>query len=221
MPFLPLESPNRVQFPYRLTCFLLGCGQKDLEDFELGRLAEVANLRKELHDILDRVIDAMSQAALASWFKSQDRQRLKAAIDNEESPIEYAKRMVREGQRSDEELLPLPSLAPGAAHLAAALRYQKRNTMGVPPESAATALHAVQAAILKFLPTSEAVAVKENDLFAMIDIPSRGTARNALMDLLKAGKIQRIGQSVSGHPFRYFTAQNKKPRQGNSGGAFC
>lgn len=265
--------------------FLLGCGQKDLEDFELGRLSEVANLRKELHEILDRVIDAMSQAALAAWFKSQDRQTLQHAIEHEEDPIEFAKRMVRDGQRSDEELLPLPSFVPGAAHLAAAVRYQKRNIaegkcslcpkpldrnsvrfctehlrksrdrqrakkgprsepgsteylysgevtpsthgrqpgtlqslalsrekqtrkalaeLGVPPESAASARLAVEAAILKFLPASEAVAVKENDLFAMLDVPSRGTARNALMSLLKAGKVGRVGQGVSGDPFRYF-----------------
>jgi hypothetical protein len=106
--------------------FLLGCGQKDLEDFELARLSEVANLRKELHEILDRVIDAMSQAALASWFKAQDRQTLQHAIENEESPIEYAKRMVKEGQRSAEELLPMPAYEPGAAHRAAAVRYQHR-----------------------------------------------------------------------------------------------
>jgi hypothetical protein len=78
--------------------------------------------------------------------------------------------------------------------------------MGAPPESAATARHAIQAAILKFLPTSEAVAVKENDLFAMIDVPSRQTARNALMDLLKAGKIRRTGGGVAGNPFLFFKA---------------
>jgi hypothetical protein len=69
----------------------------------------------------------MSQAALASWFKAQDRQTLKHAIENEESPLDWANRMIREGQRSGEELLPLPSLPPGAAHLAAALKYQERN----------------------------------------------------------------------------------------------
>jgi len=78
--------------------------------------------------------------------------------------------------------------------------------MGVPPESAATARHAVQAAILKFLPTSEAVAVKENDLFALIDVPSQKTGRNALMNLLKAGTIKRIGGCVAGNPFLYFKA---------------
>jgi hypothetical protein len=76
--------------------------------------------------------------------------------------------------------------------------------MGVPPESAATARHAVQAAIVKFLPTSEAVAIKEDDLFAMIDAPSRKMGRNALLGLLKAGTIKRIGGGVAGNPFLYF-----------------
>lgn len=107
--------------------FLLGCSQLDLGNFELARLADVASLRKELHAILDRVIDAMSQAALAAWFKSQDRNSLKHAIENEESPEEWANRMIRDRQRSEEELIPLPAFEPGATHLAAALRYQERN----------------------------------------------------------------------------------------------
>jgi len=80
--------------------------------------------------------------------------------------------------------------------------------MGVPPESAATVLHATESAILKFLPTAEAVAIKEDDLFAMIGSPpSRGTARHALMGLLKAEKIRRIGRGVAGDSFRYFKIQ--------------
>lgn len=106
--------------------FLLGCAKQDLDNFELARLAEVGDLRKELHAIMDRVIDAMAQAALVAWFKAQDRQSLKHAIENEESPLEWARRMIRDGQRSKEELIPLPSFEPGAAHLAAALRYQER-----------------------------------------------------------------------------------------------
>src|SRR5215472_6785293 len=107
--------------------FLLGCGQASLDEFELARLADVADLRKELHAILDRVIDQMAQAALASWFKSQDRQSLKHAIENEETAEQWAARMIRDGQRSPEELIPLPSLEPGVAHRAAAILYQKRN----------------------------------------------------------------------------------------------
>jgi hypothetical protein len=109
--------------------FLLGCGVHDLDNLELARLAEVADLRKELHAVLDRVIDAMSQAALAAWFKAQDRQALKHAIENEESAMEWAQRVIREQgkDRSAEALLPLAALEPGAAHLAAAMRYQERN----------------------------------------------------------------------------------------------
>lgn len=107
--------------------FLLGCGQSIIENFELARLQDVADLRKELHVILDRVIDAMSQATLASWFRTQDRQALKHAIENEESPIEWADRMIRDGQRSEDELIPALHLEPGQAHRTAAMTYQKRN----------------------------------------------------------------------------------------------
>jgi hypothetical protein len=265
--------------------FLLGCSQGELENFQLARLAEVADLRKELHTILDRLIDQMAAAALSQWFRESDRNALKHAIENEESPLEWAQRMISQGQRSEEELIPMPPMEPGAAHRAAALLYQKRNIaegkcsecpepldrnsvrfctehlrksrdrarskagprsepgsaeylysgevtrsthgrqagtlaslalsrekqtrkalaeLGVPPESAAAAMHATQAVIMKFLPTSEAVAIKEADLFAMIDVPSRQTARNALMGLLKAGEIRRTGGGVAGNPFLYF-----------------
>ncbi|HEV2194117.1 MAG TPA: hypothetical protein VGR55_00920 [Candidatus Acidoferrum sp.] len=107
--------------------FLLGCSQDMLGNFELARLNEIADLRKELHAILDRTIDQMAQAALASWFKEQDRNSLKHAIENEETAEEWAHRMIRDGQRSESELIPLPTLEPGAAHLAAAIRYQERN----------------------------------------------------------------------------------------------
>jgi hypothetical protein len=41
--------------------------------------------------------------------------------------MEMAARIVRDEQRSEQELIPLPALPPGAAHLAAAMRYQERN----------------------------------------------------------------------------------------------
>jgi len=112
--------------------FLLTCSDRTLGDYELKKLADVANVRDELLALLDKFVEEMAQAALVRWFRNQDRQSLKHAIENEESPLEWAKRTVKEGQRSEEELregdlLPLPSLPPEAAHLAAALRYQKRN----------------------------------------------------------------------------------------------
>ena len=96
--------------PARLN-FLLGASDADLDNFELARLAEIADLRCELTAIVDRMVEQLSQAALARWFKEQDRQSLKHAIDNEESAEEWAKRMIRDGQRNKEELVagPMPS----------------------------------------------------------------------------------------------------------------
>jgi hypothetical protein len=106
--------------------FLLGCSDKSLADFELARLADVADLRNELHSILDRLIDQMSQAALTAWFRKTDRETLKQSLENPDDIIALAKEQIRDGQRSEEELIPIASLPAGAAHLAAALRYQER-----------------------------------------------------------------------------------------------
>src|SRR5438067_9108581 len=107
--------------------FLIGCSETALDNYQLSQLGRVADLRKEMHAILDQLIEANGLAWLAAWFQTMDRAALKRAIENEEPPLEQAKREIRDGQRSEEELLPLPSLLPGAAHLAAALRYQERN----------------------------------------------------------------------------------------------
>jgi hypothetical protein len=107
--------------------FLLGCSQVSLDNYELARLAEAADLRKEALATLDRLIQQTALSILARWFRESDRAAINAALAIEETPEQWAKRMARDGQREGEELLPLPSLPPGAAHLAAALRYQERN----------------------------------------------------------------------------------------------
>lgn len=114
--------------------FLLSVGDGMVGEFELARLQAVANLRKELHVILDKLIDEQSQAAVAAWFRHMDRNALKAAILNPPDPVERAKRQQRrkEGRPEVPEPMPSPSLfrpslEPGAAHLAAAIRYQERN----------------------------------------------------------------------------------------------
>jgi hypothetical protein len=110
--------------------FLLGCTDSDLGNYELQRLSDVANLRSQLHVVLDQIVDHQGLAWLAAWFRSMDRNALRHAIENEEDPLAWAKRMIAEGQRSEEEIedsAPRPPLPPGAAHLAAALRYQERN----------------------------------------------------------------------------------------------
>jgi hypothetical protein len=113
--------------------FLLNCSDDSLSTFELARLSEVANLRTELHVILDKLIDEMAQAALAGWFRQNNRETLKRAVltTPEESTAEimaWAQEKIR-SQGKDEERMPIPrtSLAPGAAHLAASLRYTERN----------------------------------------------------------------------------------------------
>ena len=37
--------------------FLLGCTNEELEDFELARLAEIANLRTEIQGLMDPVME--------------------------------------------------------------------------------------------------------------------------------------------------------------------
>jgi len=116
-----MPSPkDRLSLPLN---FLLGCSQADLDSFKLARLAAVANLRNELQATMDKLIDEMTQASLASWFKEMDREALKRALDAEESALEFAKRMIRGGG----DIIPRICLNPGQAHRTAAITYQKRN----------------------------------------------------------------------------------------------
>ncbi len=126
-PNKPLPQSARLNF-------LLGASDSDLSNFELARLAEVANLRSDLHAILDKLIDEMAQAAVAGWFRETTREKLKQALEALENPegrineVErWAKGRIKNGQRSESELVPRTAMAPGAAHLAAALRYAERN----------------------------------------------------------------------------------------------
>jgi hypothetical protein len=117
--------------PLRIN-FLLGCSNGELGSYELARLAMLADLRSEVQEKIDKLIEITSQLSVIRWFRNTDRDALKRSLENEESAIEWAKRVIREqgrrgGKKDEQEFLPLPSLTPGAAHLAAALRYQQRN----------------------------------------------------------------------------------------------
>src|SRR6267142_1073050 len=107
--------------------FLLGCSETSLGDFESARLNEVSDLRKELHTILDRVIDQMAQAALAAWFRQTNIETLKQALQNPEDILLWANEQIRNKRRSEDELIPMKTLPTGKAHLAAALRYAENN----------------------------------------------------------------------------------------------
>ena len=99
--------------------------------------------------------------------KARDRKRAKTGPRSDPGSVEYL---------YSGEITPSGGRQAGTLQRLALNREKQTRRllaeMGIPPESAATARLAVESAILKFLPTSEAVAVKENDLFAMIEAPS-------------------------------------------------
>jgi hypothetical protein len=107
--------------------FLLGCSQQSLDQYELARLAELSDTRKEFHLLFDRLVEQSALAMLARWFRESDRSSINAALALEEDPLTWAKRQISERGRSEEELIPLRALPLGAAHLAAAKRYAERN----------------------------------------------------------------------------------------------
>jgi hypothetical protein len=110
--------------------FLLNCADTTLGDFQLMRLNAVAELRKQLIAIVDQMVEEMAKAALASWFRGTDRELLKSAIENPESVVEWAKQRIREMNRDEDEMLPMPPPDPEAvkkAHRIAAVTYQSRN----------------------------------------------------------------------------------------------
>jgi hypothetical protein len=106
--------------------FLLTCSEQTLEDFQLMRLAAAADLRKTMIATIDRMVEELTRAALASWFRSADRDMLKRALDNPEDVIEWAKEQIRDQCRKP-GMFPMPPAEPGAAHRTAAVTYQKRN----------------------------------------------------------------------------------------------
>ena len=106
--------------PIRMN-FLLGCSEATLDNFRLVRMASAANLRKELLSLVDTLVDEIVQIELAEWFKENDRETLRRALETEESVEAWARRMIRGGHEI-ERLGRDPQ-----AHRTAALTYQKRN----------------------------------------------------------------------------------------------
>ena len=56
--------------------YLLTSSQSGLEGFELGRLNQIANLRKELRDLVDEWVQAEIEAELARWLLESRRARV-------------------------------------------------------------------------------------------------------------------------------------------------
>jgi len=208
----------------------------------------------------------------------------------------WAQEQIRMQGRSEEEdlLLPLPALPQGAAHLAAAVRYQERNLAegkcvvcpkplarnsvrycekhltaarlrkkpknakgaqpgsigwlhgegfesqhgrqpgtlqslalnrqkksrailadaGLPLGNADTASQAAEAKLLEHMPHSENDAVMAWELFDKANLPAslKSTAQKALLELVKAEQVQRIGRGIKGDPYLYFAAGDDPER---------
>jgi hypothetical protein len=114
--------------------FLITCSETSLENFEPAKLADVNNLRSQLHKVLDVLMDASNQAALARLFRAQGRERILRALESTPDPIAEAKAKIRNMGRTPEEpndrcadtdFVPLLSLNPGQAHRTASVTYQK------------------------------------------------------------------------------------------------
>jgi hypothetical protein len=114
--------------------FLLTCSETSLGNFEISKLTDVINLRSQLHRVLDDLMDASNQAALARLFRAQGRERILRALESTPDPIAEAKAKIRNMGRTPEEpndrcadtdFVPLLSLNPGQAHRTASVTYQK------------------------------------------------------------------------------------------------
>lgn len=53
--------------------FLLTCSDSEVGNFELVKLGEVANLRREMLALFDRLVDTSARAVLAAWLRTIDR----------------------------------------------------------------------------------------------------------------------------------------------------
>lgn len=118
-----MSRPENRRVPVN---FLLQCSQDELGKIQLARLTDVANLRIELQEIVDRMVDNLAQAAVAKWFRDADREALKQALETEESAIEWARRMVRGGG----EILPRVRMSEEDArahHVESTIRYKQNN----------------------------------------------------------------------------------------------
>jgi hypothetical protein len=108
--------------------FLLNCSEVELDDFELSKLAAVANYRSQLHEVLDNLLDAGNQATLARLFRVKGREVIKQILNGPPAdPIADAKSELKKTGRTVEDPVPLLSLPPGQAHRTAAVTYQNRN----------------------------------------------------------------------------------------------
>ncbi len=89
--------------------YLATCSKVSLESFELARLNERANLRKEMVELLDELIEVDIQARIAEWLLTQ--RRLQAAA------MQRAPRRLRRNRSGESASLPLLPMTNEAGRL--------------------------------------------------------------------------------------------------------
>jgi hypothetical protein len=108
--------------------FLITCSGTSLKNFERAKPADVNNLRSKFHRVLDDLMDASNQTALARLFRAQGRMRILRALESTPDPIAEAKVKMKNMGRTPEDFAPLLSLPPGQAHRTAAITYQRETS---------------------------------------------------------------------------------------------
>ena len=94
--------------------YLLECSDGELGNFALARMTEVANLRRAMLDLFDRIVDESSLAVVAAWLRTIDRPELKRQLLlSPEAKINeilaQAKEEIRNQGHIEEEAGPMPS----------------------------------------------------------------------------------------------------------------
>jgi hypothetical protein len=101
----------------------------------LAKLAAIANLHSELHDILDKMIEEGTEAGLARRFKSHRRNEIKHAVDKPPDILAEVKAEIRRNGRRQEEMRPIRPMPPGMADVD---RRDNSLRASTPPLSAKT-----------------------------------------------------------------------------------
>jgi hypothetical protein len=107
--------------------FLLTCSETSLNNFQLVKLSEAANFRKQAYELMDAWYEAALQAELARLFRAQGRERILRALAQPLDAIADAKAKLHPPEVSPEGYVAPEPLPKGQAHRTASVTYQKRN----------------------------------------------------------------------------------------------
>ena len=110
--------------------FLLTCSELDLDNFELGTLSRINNLKSQAADVIENMLREVSRLDLVRSIRASSPEQIKEALERPSDAIADAKPQIKNAGRSVDELIPLLPLASAAVkanHIAASIRYQERN----------------------------------------------------------------------------------------------